>query len=292
MLAGFNVLVQDSAFTEDSTLTKKGIELLESKLQEVMELPLSQVVQDSLKAVPIFVDWNTTTGAAVYHPGRQWLIDNGYVPQKAKCVEISNIRNFINWTKQNQPMMVLHELAHARHHRVFNFNSSVVTEAFANVQANGLYTNVSYHRGNGNYETVDKAYALNNEIEYLAEMTEAYFGTNDFYPFTRNELKEYDPIGYQAVEAIWGTASSSVAFPLSQPSVFAYPNPALEQISVEHGGNETATLEIIAVDGRFVKAIDGHKSGSPIDIRDLKSGIYLLVVVKNRWHSPILLVKR
>ena len=38
----------------------------------------------------------------------------------------------------------------------------------------------------------EKAYALTSATEYFAESTEAFFGTNDFYPFVRPELKEHD----------------------------------------------------------------------------------------------------
>jgi len=39
----------------------------------------------------------------------------------------------------------------------------------------------------------------------LAEVTasEAYLGTNDFFPFTREELEKYDPVGYEMVSAAW-----------------------------------------------------------------------------------------
>jgi hypothetical protein len=40
--------------------------------------------------------------------------------------------------------------------------------------------------------------------EYFAELSEAYFWVNDFYPFVRAELREHDPAGYAAVEAAWG----------------------------------------------------------------------------------------
>ena len=37
----------------------------------------------------------------------------------------------------------------------------------------------------------------------FAEISEAYFGTNDFYPFTRAELAAYDPVGYAMLEQVW-----------------------------------------------------------------------------------------
>lgn len=49
-----------------------------------------------------------------------------------------------------------------------------------------------------------KHYALNNSQEYFAETSEAYFGTNDFFPFVRAELKEHDPRGFGLMEKVWG----------------------------------------------------------------------------------------
>jgi len=49
-----------------------------------------------------------------------------------------------------------------------------------------------------------RAYAANNDKEYFAEGTEAYFYRNDFYPFVRAELKEHDPVLHDLLEEIWG----------------------------------------------------------------------------------------
>ena len=48
-----------------------------------------------------------------------------------------------------------------------------------------------------------KHYALTDPMEFFAEMTEAYFGANDFFPFTRAELKESEPEIYDLLGIIW-----------------------------------------------------------------------------------------
>lgn len=40
-------------------------------------------------------------------------------------------------------------------------------------------------------------------MEFFAEMTEAYFGVNDFFPFNRAELKENEPEIYTLLTDIW-----------------------------------------------------------------------------------------
>ena len=47
-------------------------------------------------------------------------------------------------------------------------------------------------------------YGLTNQMEFLAEMSEAYFGTNDFYPFNRAELITTEPELFELLKTIWG----------------------------------------------------------------------------------------
>ncbi len=201
--SGFNLLVQTTISNNQTALANTALEIIDNDLAKILTLNFNDQIKSELLAVPIFLDLNTTTGGAVYHPSAEWLSQNGYITEKARSVEISNIRNFINWTKQNQPYMLLHELAHAYHHRVYNFANADITGAYDHAIAVDLYTNVSYHSGNENYTTASRAYALNDEREFFAELTEAYFGRNDYYPFVRSELRTYDPAGFDMIESVW-----------------------------------------------------------------------------------------
>jgi Mlc titration factor MtfA (ptsG expression regulator) len=49
----------------------------------------------------------------------------------------------------------------------------------------------------------DRAYAATDPTEYFAEASEAFFGTNDFYPFVRAELRRHDPGMYALLEKLW-----------------------------------------------------------------------------------------
>jgi hypothetical protein len=133
-----------------------------------------------------------------YHPSADWLREHGMNPQKAGCVEVANARNFLSWTQQ-QPWMVLHELAHGYHDQVLGFDNAEVRACYQSAVDGKLYDSVLHHDGKK-----VRAYALTNEKEYFAECTEAYFGTNDFYPFVRPELKQHDPRMYDLLEKVWG----------------------------------------------------------------------------------------
>jgi tRNA U38,U39,U40 pseudouridine synthase TruA len=119
-------------------------------------------------------------------------------PDKTGAVELANPEAFLTWT-HDQPWMVLHELAHGYHQRFLGPDHTGIRRCYEQAKAGKTYESVL--RINGKK---DRHYALNNEKEYFAEATEAFFGTNDFYPFTRAELKEHDPEMFKLLCEVWG----------------------------------------------------------------------------------------
>jgi hypothetical protein len=153
-----------------------------------------------MQSVRIWVEWRARSDTAmVFHESREWLRTHDHNPEKAGSVEIGNARHFLEWSAVDQPWMLLHELAHAYHVRVLGVGFAPIRNAYENAKRAGLYTAVSYA-----LETNPKpAYALRNEREYFAELSEAYFGENDFFPYIRDDLRQYDPLGYAVVESAW-----------------------------------------------------------------------------------------
>ena len=122
--------------------------------------------------------------------------------EKAKAVDLANAKNFVKYSK-TQFCIVLHELAHAYHDQILSFDDPTILDAFKNAKSEGLYDSVLHMSGNEKL-----AYAMTDHKEYFAELTEAYFGTNDFYPFVRPELLKHDPVGYEMIETVWGLHGS------------------------------------------------------------------------------------
>ena len=202
-LAGFTVLVNPKALAHEAA-TREALDLLAEKLSEVVRiLPPDRL--KPLRGVRVWVEWEQTDGAAQYHVSPEWLQDHGYNPEKAGDLEISNVAHFVQWTRDAQPMMVLHELAHAYHHKVLGDDHEGVQKAYAQAVKEKRYESVPYVLGG-----LRRAYALTNAKEYFAELTEAYFGVNDFFPFTRDELREYDPPGCRLMEEVWGKRKDDV----------------------------------------------------------------------------------
>ncbi len=154
----------------------------------------------SLQTLAIRIDWMHELSNMQYHPSRGWLENNGYDPELEKHVHIPRAKQLLNpsqWAKH--PYVVFHELAHAYHDQILGFEHPEIIANYDQAKNAGIYEDVMLYTG----QRV-KHYGLTNHKEYFAECSEAYVGVNDFFPFVRSELKQYDPRMHQLMETIWG----------------------------------------------------------------------------------------
>ena len=196
---GWTVKVNRRLFVQKhDRLRQDVLELLDDHLYRITRvIPPGALAK--LRKVPIWVELAHPRHACMcYHVSPDWLKQHGMNPAKAGGVELANCRNFLDWT-HNQPWMVLHELAHAYHDQVLGFDHAGVRACYREAMRNKLYDSVLHIDGRKR-----RHYACTNPREYFAEMTEAYFGTNDFYPFVRAELKQVDPRMLELLEKLWG----------------------------------------------------------------------------------------
>lgn len=196
-VAGWVVRVNKDLLTTRAEVGAKALSLLDTKLKEIAGVVPSQVLPH-LQKVPIWLGVNDYEKPnAVYHPSAGWLETNGFNPEKAHAVEIPNAAIFLEWS-DTQPMLVLHELAHAFHHQVIGYDRADLQQAYERAKNSGRYDKIPFAKGG-----LLRAYALNNVQEFFAEMSEAYFGRNDFFPFTREELRAHDPETFALIERLW-----------------------------------------------------------------------------------------
>ena len=182
---------------EEPELSAQVLERLEEDLVFIAGF-LEASITERLQEVQIWIEREIPgTPGAVYHPSANWLVNNGYPAYWAEGVQLANAENYLSWT-DIQPAIVFHELSHAWHHQVLGYNQGEIKAAYEAAMAAEIYAEVAY-AGGGTLE----AYATQNHIEYFAELSEAYFWTNDFYPFNKAELEAFDPQGYAAVEEAW-----------------------------------------------------------------------------------------
>jgi hypothetical protein len=199
-IEGWSVNVDDRLLSGyDKPLGDRALLLLGHQLANVaMHLPPGRV--ERLRQVKIQLD--LTHGgltSAQYHPSRRWLAANGYDQKLEKVVHIPDAMRFIvPRTQREQPWMVLHELAHAYHDQVLNFNEPRIKAAWQRFVDGGKYKSIRHINGR-----TSTHYGLTNQMEFFAEMTESYFGMNDFFPFNVQELKREEPELFELLEQIW-----------------------------------------------------------------------------------------
>lgn len=196
---GWTVLVNRGLLQEQPELAERTMDLLRQQLFQVVRRVPAGALKD-LRTIHIWVEEEEPHHPCMaYHPDVGWLREHGMNPGKARCVEIANARNFIKWTLE-QPWMVLHELAHGYHHQFLEggFENAEVRDAYRRAMEAKLYEKVLRINGRD-----DRAYAATNPMEYFAESSEAFFGTNDFFPFVRAELRRHDPEMFDRLEALW-----------------------------------------------------------------------------------------
>lgn len=199
-LVGWTIRVDDRLYTAEHTgLRQRTLRFLENKLTDILTvLPPSKTV--ILQQYVIVLDLNHGDLSIMqFHPSAVWLKNNGYDESLAGCVHIPVAAKLA--TRRNiveQPWSVLHELAHAYHYNVLDFSHPEIRTAWENYKTSGHGDKTLLFNG----RRVEH-YALTNEKEFFAEMTEAYWGSNDFFPFNRGELKEHEPAIYALMEKIW-----------------------------------------------------------------------------------------
>lgn len=200
-IEGFTVHVDPALLNgEHKPLGDKSLRMLGDHLNRISIL----MPKDRLKRLRKLEIWierkHPKLGNMQYHPSRGWLKAHGHDERLAKKVHIPRAAALIDRRQLvKHPMVVLHELAHAYHDQVLGFDNEKVRSAYQAAKKAGKYEKVLLYTG----RTV-RHYGLTNHKEYFAEATEAYFGRNDFYPFVRAELKEYDPAMHELLVETWG----------------------------------------------------------------------------------------
>ena len=184
----------------DTELGAGALKLLSARLADIARLMAPDRLV-KLREAPIWLD--LTHGklkSMQYHPSAGWLRDNGYATELSKCVHIPDAAGFVSPHHQHrQPWSTLHELAHAYHDRVLGFEEPRIKAAWKQAVESKRYDKVLLINGR---ET--RHYALTDQKEFFAEMTESYFGMNDFFPYNRSELLRENPEVHALLTEVWG----------------------------------------------------------------------------------------
>lgn len=194
-LEGWEVHIAQSLVEKNDYRVFLALQKLSEKLQEI-KLTIPRRASEQLSDVPIWISENGDQRAEFYF-FEAYVYRTDKDIQKMDGIEFQSIRFFLNELRYS-PMLVLHELAHAYHKKNYKRIDKLIMRAYKNALTQKLYQNVKTI--NDKYE---RAYALQSPFEYFAELTETFFGRNNYYPFNKNDLREYDPMGYEMIENTW-----------------------------------------------------------------------------------------
>lgn len=200
---GWTVKVRMELLGDRRKDTDEKMKLVASQLAIVARVVPGPALKE-LRRVTIYLspEYKGTQPKGEYHPGADWLRENGRDPEMVKGVEISNL-GILKQEIDRMPVFLLHELAHAYHDRVLGFDNPRIQAAYDTAKAGGKYDKVERWHGTGKAVTQERAYAMTNAQEYFAEGTEAYFARNDFYPFERKDLVKVDPDLAKLLAELW-----------------------------------------------------------------------------------------
>ena len=198
-MEGFEIHIDPALLADEEG--KRILKMLEARLIMIGGIVPDEALK-KLRTCPIWIEkHHPTLGNMQFHQEIGWLRRNGHDPRMDRMVHIPRAANLLSRDQMaKHPWVVLHELAHAYHKRIIGNDHAGVIEAYEAAKASGKYEKVMLYTGR---EDV-RHYGLNNPFEYFAESTEAYFAQNDFYPFVRAELKQFDPRMYAVMVDIWG----------------------------------------------------------------------------------------
>jgi len=200
-IEGWTVRVDDRLLQgPHAAVGERALKLLTSRLVAItIVVPEKSLAK--LRVVTIELDLNYGDLRAMqYHPDAGWLKEHGYSEQLAKCVHIPDVEDFLS-PEENlcMPWVVLHELAHGFHDQVIGFEDARVTAAWKQFRDSRKYKSVLTTSGR-----MREHYGLTDPKEFFAEMTECYYGSNDFYPFVSGERKQAEPETFALLADIWG----------------------------------------------------------------------------------------
>ncbi|MCU0959508.1 MAG: hypothetical protein MUF48_05330 [Pirellulaceae bacterium] len=206
----WTVLVEQQLLDEEPELARRALERLRQQLDELMRvLPGSS--HERFAGLTLFLMY----GERATWGGR----DNGLEyfqkvapqhfrhldPRMSSAILIYSAENY-DWLPERRALMALaHEFAHAYQLEQWPENEPRIYDAWAHAMEAGLYRQVKDEDG----ATLAEGYAAVNQLEYFAELSMVYFVGGYYTPFTRDELKSYDPQGYAMVQAVWNVAAEA-----------------------------------------------------------------------------------
>ena len=185
-------------------LAARAVARLDKKISQALEL-MPEPARARLKKVRFFLMYGPKARAGGHDNGLEFFQKHAPAhykhmdPAWGGCVVVYSAENYAGISDFWALKAVFHELAHAHHLEQWPEDQPDIYGAWDKAMKRGLHHGVKDDEG----KTLDASYAAVNQLEYFAELSCMYFTGCNYYPFTRTELKAYDPVGYEMIVKMW-----------------------------------------------------------------------------------------
>lgn len=194
-VAGWDVYVSDTVWLDRPRLTRDVLSELQISLIDITRaLPLHVIPQ--LRSIPIYIT-NTRSMTVQVHRTREQLREDGEDEEKVGSIDISNPERLLRYPK-HQPWWLLQAFSH-----LFEMNFLDTLEIaelqhrYTEAMKENKYQFVAGPYGFG------AAPASAGYRYYFAATSAAFWGRSGYYPYDREELRDYDPFMLEFVERVW-----------------------------------------------------------------------------------------
>jgi hypothetical protein len=211
-LGQWTVMVEQQLQADDPDLAKRALARLEGKLG-VMLAALPGPARARLQKLPIFLMYGPKAKDGGYDNGAEYFQksapehNNCLDPRWKNCVVIYCAKNYVQQSELWSLKLLVHEFAHAHHLEQWPEKQPDILQAWNHAVECGLYRQEKDGKG----KIFNPGYATRNQLEYFAELSCMYFAGCNYPPCNREELKTYDPTGYDMIEKMWGLKKAAPA---------------------------------------------------------------------------------
>ncbi|MEE9603062.1 MAG: hypothetical protein V3V75_07145 [Thermoguttaceae bacterium] len=196
---GWKVYISKASLVEKKEETESALDHMANQLFQI-KLVVPKKTLRELQRVPIWLANGEERLGIAFHPKSSWLTERDYQPPDLPLmIGVVRGKNYLH-ASIRQPWLVFHELVHGYDWLVLGKQQKYGIDAglYERAMKSGKY--VSALHWDSRYR---KPYHAANRMELFAETSEAFFGTNDIYPFVRAELRAHDPKLFRELASLW-----------------------------------------------------------------------------------------
>ncbi len=178
---------------EDSVIVSSDLLFLKENIQKLKECMPALMYEKITPDTIIFTGQNS---GVKYNPVNTDISLGGYVSFG------SSIQSFKDSVEKNQSFLIVNLYSKKIYDKILDIEQkSIVRSTYQ--KSKNKYSGVYYSNGKKLILNA-RADAYASDYEYFAELSEAYLGENNFFPFDYEELKRHDKDGFALMEDIWG----------------------------------------------------------------------------------------